>query len=119
MGFIEIWREGNKKALVYLKGLFMGLKKVAQSEDGHRIARKVVLKYFSKGYAVLPVKQSSSLSVRLDIVAIPVERDTWRPIYGKSIAIEVDSCNELETHPEHVVHNWFKESTKDFAKVHI
>ena len=41
-----------------------------------------------------------------------------RPIYDRSIAIEIESCNELSVHPEQVMHNFRKESTKDFAEVH-
>jgi hypothetical protein len=51
-------------------------------------------------------------------VAVPVDKSTWRPIYSKAIAVEVESCNEVETHPEQVAHNWVKESVRDFAEVH-
>jgi hypothetical protein len=51
-------------------------------------------------------------------VAVPVDKSTWRPVYSKAIAIEVESCNEVETHPEQVAHNWVKESVRDFAEVH-
>jgi len=30
----------------------------------------------------------------------------------------VESCNEVETHPEQVARNWVKESVRDFAEVH-
>ncbi|MEM1842239.1 MAG: ATP-binding protein [Ignisphaera sp.] len=118
LGYIEIEREGNRKILTYVKGLFKGLKQVAPSEEGYRIARKVLLKYYGKGYVVLPVKQDSSLRARPDLVAVPVDKSTWRPLYSSAIAIEIESCNELETHPEHVVHNWLKESVKDFKEIH-
>ncbi|MEM1628852.1 MAG: hypothetical protein QXP02_02575 [Desulfurococcaceae archaeon] len=66
----------------------------------------------------MPAKQDSSLRARPDLVAVPVDKSTWRPLYSNAVAIEVESCNELETHPENVVHNWLKESVKDFAEVH-
>ncbi|MEM4914048.1 MAG: ATP-binding protein, partial [Desulfurococcaceae archaeon] len=118
LGCIEVEREGNRKVLVYVKGLFKGLKQVAPSEEGYGIARRVLLKYYGRGYVALPAKQGSSLRARPDLVAVPVDKATWRPLYGKAVAVEVESCNELETHPEHVVHNWLKESVRDFAEVH-
>lgn len=118
LGYIEIEREGNRKVLTYVRGLFKGLKKAAPSEEGYRIAKRVLLKYFSKGYIVMPAKQDQSLKSKPDLVAIPVDKSTWRPLYSGAVAVEVESCNELETHPEHVVHNWLKDSTKDFAEVH-
>jgi hypothetical protein len=117
-GFVELYREGNKKMVKYVKGLFRGLRKVAPSEEGYRLAKKVLLNYARKGYVVLPVKQSSGLSARPDLIAVPVDTSTWRPIYSKAVAIEVESCNEVEAHPEQVAHNWVKESVKDFAEVH-
>ena len=74
--------------------------------------------YARKGYVVLPVKQSSGLSARPDLIAVPVDASTWRPIYSKAVAIEIESCNEVEVHLDQVAHNWVKESVKDFAEVH-
>ncbi|MEM1681119.1 MAG: TraM recognition domain-containing protein, partial [Sulfolobales archaeon] len=118
LGCIEIEREGNRKILTYVKGLFKGLKQVAPSEEGYRIARKVLLKYYGKGCVVLPAKQDPSIKARPDLVAIPVDKSTWRPFYSNAVAVEIESCNELETHPEHVVRNWIKESAKDFKEIH-
>ncbi|MEM2288939.1 MAG: ATP-binding protein, partial [Sulfolobales archaeon] len=118
LGCIEVEREGNRKVVVYVKGLFKGLKHVAPSEEGYRIARRVLLKYYGRGYVVLPVKQDSSLRARPDLVAVPIDKSTWRPLYSSAVAVEIESCNELETHPEQVVRNWIKESVKDFAEVH-
>ena len=117
-GFVEIYREGNKKIAKYVKGLFGGLKKAAPSEEGYKLAKKVLLYYARKGFVVAPVRQEPGLSSRPDLVAMPVDRFTWRPIYSKAIAIEIESCNEVETHPEQVARNWFKESVRDFAEVH-
>jgi DNA helicase HerA-like ATPase/DNA-binding MarR family transcriptional regulator len=117
-GYIEVYREGNKKVARYVKGLFRGLKKVAPSEEGYRLARRVLLYYAKRGYVVVPARQNPALSSRPDLVAIPVDRSTWRPLYSKAVAIEVESCNEVETHPEQVARNWVKESTRDFAEVH-
>jgi hypothetical protein len=117
-GFVELYREGNKKMVRYVKGLFNGLRKAAPSEEGYRLARKVMVNYAKKGYVVLPVKQSSGLVARPDLIAVPVDKSTWRPIYSKAVAIEIESCNEVGAHPEQVAHNWVKESVKDFAEVH-
>jgi Mn-dependent DtxR family transcriptional regulator len=48
-GFVELYREGNKKMVRYVKGLFRGLRKVAPSEEGYRLAKKVLLNYARKG----------------------------------------------------------------------
>jgi len=92
--------------------------KKPMNQVSQSIARRVLLKYYGRGYVALPAKQDSSLRARPDLVAVPVDKSTWRPLYSNAVAIEVESCNELETHPEHVVHNWLKESVKDFAEVH-
>ena len=78
----------------------------------------MLLYYAKRGYVVAPARQDPALSSRPDLVAIPVDRSTWRPMYSKAVAVEVESCNEVETHPEQVAHNWVKESVKDFAEVH-
>jgi DNA-binding MarR family transcriptional regulator len=117
-GYIEVYREGNKKVAKYIKGLYRGLRKAAPSEEGYKLAKKVLLYYAKRGYIVAPVRQDPGLSSRPDLVAVPVDKSTWRPVYSKAIAVEVESCNEVETHPEQVAHNWVKESVKDFAEVH-
>ncbi|MFN3268415.1 MAG: hypothetical protein ACK416_04055, partial [Zestosphaera sp.] len=53
-----------------------------------------------------------------DLVAIPIEKSSWRPLYAEAVAVEIESCNELETHREQVVRNWVKSSVKDFKEVH-
>jgi DNA helicase HerA-like ATPase len=116
-GFVELYREGNKKMVKYVKGLF-SLRKVASSEEGHRLAKKVLLYYAEKNYVVVPAKQDPGLRAKPDLIAIPVDLSTMRPLYSKAIAIEVESCNEVEVHPEQVAHNWVKESVRDFAEVH-
>jgi DNA-binding MarR family transcriptional regulator len=117
-GFVEVYREGNRRIAKYVKGLFRGLKKATPSEEGYRLAKKVLLYYVKRSYVVVPARQDPALSSRPDLVAIPVDKSTWRPIYNKAMAIEVESCNEVETHPEQVARNWVKESTRDFAEVH-
>jgi DNA-binding MarR family transcriptional regulator len=117
-GYIEVYREGNKKVAKYIKGLYRGLRKAAPSEEGYKLAKKVLLYYARRGFIVAPVRQNPGLSSRPDLVAVPVDKSTWRPIYSKAIAVEVESCNEVKTHPEQVAHNWVKESTRDFADVH-
>ena len=117
-GYISVEKVKNKKLLVYGKGLFGDIKASAPSDEGRRLAMKVMLKYMKQGYYVAPAKQSPILESRPDLVAIPIDRATLRSEYDRAIAIEVESCNEISTHPEQVVHNWRKESTKDFLEVH-
>jgi energy-coupling factor transporter ATP-binding protein EcfA2 len=118
LGYITTEKQGNKKVLVYGKGLFGDIKASAPSNEGRKLAMKVMLKYMKQGYYVAPAKQSSNLESRPDLVAIPIDRATLRPEYDRAIAIEIESCNEISTHPEQVVRNWRKESVKDFLEVH-
>ncbi|MCC6015305.1 MAG: hypothetical protein LM564_06345, partial [Desulfurococcaceae archaeon] len=117
-GYVEVYREGNRRMVRYVKGLFRGVRRVAPSEDGYGLARRVLLHYARRGYVVAPARQGPDLPARPDLVAIPVDRATWRPLYSRAIAIEVESCNEVGVHPEQVVRNWVKESVRDFAEVH-
>jgi len=117
-GFVDVYREGNRKIARYVKGLFRGLKRAAPSEEGYRLAKRVLLYYAKRGFVVAPARQDPGLSSKPDLVAVPVDKSTWRPIYSKSIAVEVESCNEIETHPEQVARNWVKESVRDFAEIH-
>ncbi|MEM2579180.1 MAG: ATP-binding protein [Desulfurococcaceae archaeon] len=118
LGYVEVVREGNRIVLKYVRGLFNGLRQVAPGGEGYRIAIGALLSYYSRGYIAVPVKQSPYLKAKPDIVAIPIDKSNWRPLYSKAIAVEVESCNELYTHPEQVVHNWVKESVRDFAEIH-
>jgi len=117
-GYISVEKVKNKKLLVYGKGLFGNIKAVAPSEEGRKLAMKVMLKYIKQGYYVAPAKQDQNLTSRPDLIAIPIDKASLRTMYDKTIAIEVESCNELSVHPEQVVHNWRKESTKDFSEIH-
>jgi len=67
---------------------------------------------------VASARQDPGLSSKPDLVAVPVDKSAWRPIYSKSIAVEVKPCNEVETHPEQVARNWVKESVRNFAEIH-
>jgi DNA helicase HerA-like ATPase/DNA-binding transcriptional ArsR family regulator len=117
-GYVEVYREGNRRMVRYVKGLLRGVRRVAPSEDGYGLARRVLLHYARRGYVVAPARQGPDLPARPDLVAVPVDRATWRPLYSRAIAIEVESCNEVGVHPEQVVRNWVKESVRDFAEVH-
>ncbi|MEM4114660.1 type IV secretion system DNA-binding domain-containing protein (plasmid) [Sulfolobus tengchongensis] len=117
-GYISVEKVKNKKLLRYGKGLFGDVKAVAPSSEGRKIAMKVMLKYMKKGYYVTTVRQSRELTARPDLVALPINKSTYNVDYEKAIAIEIESCNELETHPEQVIHNFRKESVKDFSEVH-
>jgi len=118
MGYINVEKVKNKKLLVYGKGLFGNVKTVAPSEEGRKLAMKVMLKYMKNGYYIAPARQDRELKSRPDLVALPIDKATLRPLYDKAIAVEIESCNELNVHPEQVVHNFRKESTKDFYEVH-
>jgi DNA helicase HerA-like ATPase len=118
MGYISVEKVKNKKLLIYGKGLFGNIKSVAPSDEGRKLAMKVMLKYMKDGYYIAPARQDLDMKSRPDLVALPIDKATLRPLYEKAVAVEVESCNELNTHPEQVVHNFRKESTKDFSEVH-
>ncbi|BDC18226.1 DUF87 domain-containing protein [Acidianus sp. HS-5] len=116
-GYISVEKIRNKKLLIYGKGLFGNVKSVAPSEEGRKLAMKVMLRYMRNKYYVATVKQTPDLAARPDLVAIPLDQNyTLR--YDQTIAIEIESCNEINVHPEQVVRNWRKESVRDFAEVH-
>ncbi len=118
LGCVMVKRDGGREILVFVRGLFSGLRRVAPSDEGFRVAREAVLRYYLRGFAVVPVKQDALLKARPDLVAVPIDRAAWRPLYSKAVAVEVESCNEVETHPEQVLRNWVKESVRDFKEVH-
>jgi len=118
LGYIVSEKQGNKKVIIYGKGLFGNIRAAAPSQEGRKLAMKVMLKYMRQGYYVTPAKQTADLSSRPDLVAIPIDRSSLRPLYNQAIAIEIESCNEINVHPEQVIRNWRKESVKDFAEVH-
>ena len=116
-GFINVEKRGNKRVVTYVKGLFKGLGTVAPSSEGLELAKKVMLRYLARGYYVTPVKNEPGLE-KPDLIAIPIDKGSWRPIYAEAVSVEIESCNELETHKEQVVRNWIKSSVKDFKEIH-
>lgn len=116
-GFVSVERRGNKRVVKYVRGLFKGLKTAAPSLEGLRLAKKVMLKYLSRGYYVAPARNEPGLE-KPDLIAIPVDKASWRTLYTEAVAVEIESCNELETHREQVVRNWIKSSVRDFKEIH-
>ncbi len=117
-GLLEARREGNRWLVRYSRGLFEGLRSVAPSEEGYRLAREALLYYFQRGYIVYPARQDPGLSARPDLVAIPFDPSSMSLRYDKSVAVEVESCNELSTHPEQAVRNALKHRGV-FREVHL
>ncbi len=105
-GYIDAWKEGNRWLIRYVKGLFQGLKTVAPSKEGRRIAAKALVWYLEHGYYTAPARQGGPAAP--DLVAIPYDRAAMRLRYSEAIAVEIESCNELETHPEQVARNLVK-----------
>ncbi|BDB97456.1 helicase HerA domain-containing protein [Saccharolobus caldissimus] len=116
-GYISVEKVKNKKLLMYGKGLFGDIKTIAPSDEGRKLAMKVMLRYMKNKYYVVTVKQTPDLAARPDLAAIPFDTNyTLR--YDQAVAVEIESCNELSVHPEQVMHNFRKESIKDFAEIH-
>ncbi|MEB3860644.1 MAG: type IV secretion system DNA-binding domain-containing protein, partial [Desulfurococcales archaeon] len=105
-GYIEAWKEGNRWLVRYVRGLFSGLRQVAPSREGRRIAAKALLWYLDRGYYAVPARQGGPAAP--DLIAIPYDRSQLRLRYGEALAVEIESCNEVETHPEQVARNLVK-----------
>ncbi|WP_016731335.1 type IV secretory system conjugative DNA transfer family protein [Saccharolobus islandicus] len=104
-GMLDVEKEGNKVLVKYVRGLFR-LKGVVSNEDGKKIALRVLVKYMNKGYVVVRGKQEGE--IRPDFVAIKYEKNTFKPDYNNVIAVEIESPNEVEVHPEQVKKNMIK-----------
>jgi hypothetical protein len=117
-GYVTIEKVGNKLKLRYNRGLF-NLKGIVENNEGRKIAMKVMVKYISQGYTVTRGKQEGD--IRPDLVAFVIDRSTFRPHYDEAIAIEIESPNEIEVHPEQVKRNMQKYIViKDlFKEVHL
>jgi len=107
-GCLEAWKEGNKWMVKYIKGLFTGLKQVAPSREGRLVARRAIQYYLERGWYVCVARQDPGLRNRPDLVAVPIDKASWSLRYGEAVAVEIESCNEVETHPEQVSRNLVK-----------
>lgn len=105
-GFIEAYREGSRWLVRYVRGLAAGLRRVAPSGEGRRVAARAVLHYLARGYYVAPARQAGP--ARPDLVAIPFDRAALRLRYSEAVAVEVESCGEVESHPEQAARNLLK-----------
>jgi DNA helicase HerA-like ATPase/DNA-binding Lrp family transcriptional regulator len=104
-GYITTEKIGNKLKLQYNRGLFR-LKGIVDNELGKKIAMKVMVNYLKHGYTVTRGKQEGD--IRPDLVAFVIDKSTFRPHYNEAIAIEIESPNEIEVHPEQVRRNMQK-----------
>jgi len=117
-GMIDIQKEGNKVLVKYVRGLFR-LKGVVSNAEGKKIALRILKKYMSKGYVVVRGKQEGD--IRPDFVAIKYEKSTYKPDYNNAIAIEIESPNEIDVHPEQVRRNMQKYIVINdlFKEIHV
>ncbi|WP_088912492.1 ATP-binding protein [Sulfolobus acidocaldarius] len=104
-GYVNMEKVGNKLKLQYNRGLFR-LKGIVDNELGKKIAMKVMVRYLSQGYTITRGKQEGE--IRPDFVAFPYDKSTFRPKYTEAIAVEIESPNEIEVHPEQVRRNMMK-----------
>ncbi|OWJ55599.1 helicase HerA domain-containing protein [Pyrodictium delaneyi] len=118
-GLVEVRREGNRLLLRYRGGLFAGLRQVAPSDEGWRLAVAAVLYYLEHGYYVAPARQDPGLSAKPDLVAIPFDKAGLALKYSGAVAVEIESCNEVSTHPEQVARNIEKHGSTPFVEVHL
>ena len=124
-GIVTVGEDKNTRTKVIVLNdaswVVRGLKAVAPSQDGMMIAATVLLIYIGNGYYVIPVRQSPDLKYRPDLVAVKRTADN-RVDYNESIAIEVESPNELTGTPEQVAKNMRKYAEQEmqvFKEVHF
>jgi DNA helicase HerA-like ATPase/predicted transcriptional regulator len=117
-GYITVEKVGNKVKLQYNRGLFQ-FKGIVENDEGRAVAMRVVRKYLDQGFAVVRGRQEGD--IRPDLVAFPYDRSTFRPKYSEAIAVEIESPNELDTHPEQVRRNMQKylPIASVFKEVHL
>jgi hypothetical protein len=117
-GYITVEKVGNKLKLQYNRGLFR-LKGIVDNELGKKIAMKVMVRYLSQGYTITRGKQEGE--IRPDFVVFLYDKSTFRPKYTEAIAVEIESPNEIEVHPEQVRRNMQKyiPITDLFKEIHL
>jgi len=104
-GYITVEKIRGKKVIFYGKGVFP-LRGIVENEEGKKVALKVIRDIYKEGLVIAAGKQQGD--VRPDFVAFPYDRETLRPRYDEAIAVEIESPNELSTHPEQVKRNMLK-----------
>jgi DNA helicase HerA-like ATPase len=119
LGYVAVEKRAGRRVVVYRKGLFRGVESVARSPEGRALARAAIKSYMRRGWIAVVAKQDPGLGARPDLVAMPVDRATFRPAYSEAVAVEVESCVEVSSHPDQVARNLLKESVRDFAEVHV
>jgi len=115
-GCVRTEKRGRRIIVAYRDGFYRGLEKAAPSAEGFTLASRVLELYASKGYWVYPA-DSGKEGGAPDLVAVPL--NSWRPIYPQAVAIEIETANEVETHPEQVARNMVKPSTRAYREVHV
>jgi hypothetical protein len=118
-GNVSVEKKAGRRVVVYRKGLFRGVESVARSPEGRALARAAIRSYMGRGWVAVAARQDPGLGARPDLIAIPVDRSTFRPVYSEAVAVEVESCVEVSSHPDQVARNVLKESVRDFAEVHV
>jgi hypothetical protein len=118
-GYVAVERASGRRVVHYRRGLFEGVEDVARSPEGRALARAAIKSYMARGWVAVAAKQAPALGARPDLVAIPVDRATHRPVYSRAVAVEVESCVEVQNHPDQVARNMLKESARDFAEIHV
>ncbi len=119
MGYVVVERVSGRRVVHYRGGLFGGVEAVARSPEGRALARAAVKSYMARGWIAVAAKQDPAIGAKPDLVAMPVDRATHRPVYSGAVAVEVESCVEVQNHPDQVARNMLKESVRDFAEVHV
>jgi len=118
-GNVSVEKKAGRRVVVYRKGLFRGVESVARSPEGRALARAAIRSYMGRGWVAVVARQDPGLGARPDLIAMPVDRSTFRPAYSEAVAVEVESCVEVSSHPDQVARNVLKESVRDFAEVHV
>jgi len=80
-------------------------------EEGQALARRAIAYYHKRGTFVGEAKQTPP-GERPDLIAFDYDS-------GEPIDVEIESSNEVETHPEQVKHNMTKWREMGFKKLHV
>jgi len=94
-GFVSVAGSGKERVVIYRKGIAEGLRRKARSEEWFLSAFNVSMFYYRKGCIAVPTKENPGGDLQPDIVALPIDRKTWRPRYSRAAAVFIESCDSF------------------------
>jgi DNA helicase HerA-like ATPase len=117
-GYVKVVLKDRKKTVYYIDGLFTGIEKVAPSKEGLDAAKRVMERYIAADYYVYPSVRGGEEEAP-DLIAVPKRESDGGLDWASAVAIEIESTNEVDKHPDQVVWNMKKGSTSLFREIHV